>query len=475
MQLVKLITPKKIKTLHIFYLTILVLVFSAFVPVFGQDNSPYSRYGIGDLTPSTNILNRGMGGISAGYADLNTINFNNPASYSSFLSYKEAKSKKITQGRAILDVGVNIDNRTLKEPNNPEKFTASNALFSYVQIGVPLKKNAGLTLGIRPISRISYRIANFERLINPLPPFNPIDSAVTRFEGNGGSYLATMGVGATLLRKEKYNLEQRLSAGINFGYMFGEKDYSTKRSLLNDTVEYYQANFETKTNFGNIYFNAGLQYAIPLKKNLLLTLGAYGNIGQKMNATQDILRETFFFDQSVGELRLDSISDKRDIKGKLELPSSYTFGFVLQKYVDVGAKESGWLIGVDFIQQNWSKYRFYGGTDNVQNKWELRIGGQYNPVPKQRKSLSNVQYRAGFFIGPDYINVGKKLPTVGGSFGLGLPFFGRAAAANQVSIINLAFEYSKRGNNNNVLSENMFRISLGFSLSDMWFGKRKYD
>ena len=34
-----------------------------------QDNSPYSRYGLGDLHPNTNILNRGMAGLSAAYSD----------------------------------------------------------------------------------------------------------------------------------------------------------------------------------------------------------------------------------------------------------------------------------------------------------------------------------------------------------------------------------------------------------------------
>ena len=64
MQLVKLITPKKINTLRYFYATILVLLLTAVSPAFSQDNSPYSRYGIGDLVPPTNIITRGMGGVS---------------------------------------------------------------------------------------------------------------------------------------------------------------------------------------------------------------------------------------------------------------------------------------------------------------------------------------------------------------------------------------------------------------------------
>ena len=31
------------------------------------ENSPYSRYGLGDVIPSQNILTRGMGGMSAAY------------------------------------------------------------------------------------------------------------------------------------------------------------------------------------------------------------------------------------------------------------------------------------------------------------------------------------------------------------------------------------------------------------------------
>jgi hypothetical protein len=42
-------------------------------------------------------------------------------------------------------------------------------------------------------------------------------------------------------------------------------------------------------------------------------------------------------------------------------------------------------------------------------------------------------------------------------------------------MLNLAFEYLKRGNNNNLLKENLFRFSVGLNLSDLWFGKRKYD
>src|SRR6266487_2119744 len=179
MQLVKLTTAKKINTLHLKCLAFLILISCSLLRVNAQDNSPYSRYGIGDLVPSTHIIGRGMGSISAGYADPYglTINFNNPASYSSFQTLRELKSSKIVSGRAVFDVGLNFDNRTLKESGTSKKFVANNALFSYIQVGMPIKPNWGLSFGLHPISRISYKIAQSERLKDPLTGL-PIDSAL---------------------------------------------------------------------------------------------------------------------------------------------------------------------------------------------------------------------------------------------------------------------------------------------------------
>jgi len=447
---------------------------SSFFSVNAQDNSPYSRYGIGDLVPPSHIISRGMGGISAGYSDVLSINLNNPAAFSSFQIVPELKSKKIRTGRAVLDLGINFESRALKETNPPKNFTANNALFSYLQIGFPIRKNWGLSFGIRPVSRISYRVIRNERLFDPITGL-PIDSAATRFEGDGGVYLPSVGTGFALFRKARNNdMEDKLSLGLNLGYLFGKKDYSAKRALINDSVEYYAANYQTKTTFGDLFLSTGAQYKQTLNtaKKLSLTVGAFGNWKQNLEASQDVLRETFVFNQNIGEVRLDSVSDQRNISGILIYPSSFTIGFVLQK--SPFGKNGGWLIGMDFTQQDWDDYRLYGNQDSVRNKWEVRAGGQFNPAPG-RNYFSNVTYRAGFFFGPDYVQVQNKLPLFGASLGMGLPIPLSRQSPNQYSIIQLAFDYTKRGNNNNLLQENIYRISVGFSLSDYWFQKRKYD
>lgn len=469
MPLAKSITPKIINVLGVQRFAFSFILIAFCIPAFSQDNSPYSRFGLGDLVPTSNVNSRGMGGISAGYNEFLSINFNNPASYGFFQTFKEPSSKKISYGRAILDAGLNFESRTLREPNDVSKFTASNALFSHVQVGIPLRPNWGLSFGLRPLSRISYKVNKGERLYDPNSGL-PIDSAITLNEGDGGSYLASLGTGFRI----KFSDKQSISFGINGGYLFGKKDISSRRALLNDSIAYNAGNFQTKTTFGNLYGNVGVQYQVRLKSDLFLSLGAYGNWKQSLKARQDVIRETYFFDETNGYVRLDSAYEQKDIKGTILYPSSYTAGFVLEKIF--GAKSAGWLLGIDYVQNNWDEYRFYGQPDStVRNKWELRLGAQLRPAPKSNY-FSNVAYRAGFFIGPDYVHLQNKLPVFGATMGLGLPLRNyNRNSLGQATIINLAFEFIKRGNNDNPLKENMFRMSLGFSLSDFWFVKKKYD
>ena len=231
-------------------------------------------------------------------------------------------------GRAILDVGINVENRTLREPSSTAtKFVAKNALFSYMNLGMSIRKNWGLTIGLRPLTRISYKLIRDELLINPQTG-EPIDSAITRFEGTGGAFMPTIGTGFSLFDKIRKNGQEKLSVGINMSYIFGSKDYSTKRSFINDSISYYQGNFETKTSYGKLFFNAGIQYKLPVSKKVSMTLGAYGNWNQNIAASRDEIAETIITDTELGSIRLDSVSERLNIKGNILYPASYTIGFV---------------------------------------------------------------------------------------------------------------------------------------------------
>lgn len=449
---------------------------------YAQDNSPYSRYGLGDKVPASNITTRGMSGISAGYADYTSINFSNPASYSNFFALREKKTSKLQYGRVILDVGINFSNRTLIEPNTPNKFTSSDLYFSYLQVGIPLKQNWGLTFGIRPVSRISYLINELDVLKNPIDPFDTISTAITRYEGNGGSFLPTIGTGFGFnlsdVDTKDYRKTNKISLGVNLGYMFGSRENSILRNFIDTTANFYSSEHTTNTSFGSVFFTSGMQYQYEnfnkkTNQNTIFRFGISGNWKQNVNGTKDSLRQTYIMGPSGETIQIDSVYENNNTEGTIVYPGSIKAGFVLHSTNGVTGKS--WLFGADFTTTKWSEYRFFGQTDAVQDNWEVNVGAQFYPRAKQNY-FSRAVYRLGFSTGKDYIKVQDDLPVIGITYGMGLPIGSyNRLGRTEFSMVNIAFEYGKRGNNSNILKENIFRISAGFNLSDLWFIKKKYD
>lgn len=426
-------------------LTVLACCCFVFSATAQTENSPYSRYGLGDVVPGQNILNRAMGGITAAYYDVNSLNFVNPASY--------ARLRATT-----LDLGVELTNRSLRSTNPPQKFNSYSPNISYVQLGFPLKKNGGwgMALGLRPITRINYKISNTTQLFGP--DFSDTLNVGDLFEGNGGAFAANVGTGFVLFKD--------FTVGVNVGYLFGSKDYSSRRTILNDTILYHRSNQQVKTNYGGLLLNGGIQYKVVLNKTSWLRFGAYASLQQKYNATRDHIAETFQYDADGATQTIDSVYRLDDQSGKITYPASFGVGIIYDKL-------GRFLIGADYAVEKWAEYRYYGDKDQVQDSWEVRLGGQLLPAGG-KTYWTNVGYRAGFNFGKDYISADGNLRKWGVSTGIALPMR-KPNYTNQFSVINLTLEYGQRGNNENLIRENYFRIAVGLSLSDIWFMKRQYD
>ena len=427
-----------------------------------QENSPYSRYGIGDLTPNHNILSRGMGGISAAVVDYQSINFVNPASLGGLSSSMNT----------IFEIGAEADIRALKSTTPAKKFTSANSLFSYLQLAFPVtpkkllkkKVNWGMSIGLRPVSRIDYKIEKNERLTG-------VDSLHTLYEGTGGLNQVFVGSGMMIDLSTDDKHVKKFSAGLNIGYQFGSKDYSTKLTFMNDTIDYYRSNSGNKTNFSGLYFNGGMQYQTSIKSGVL-SFGIYGNLQQELNATQDITRETVSYDAAGNTYRIDSIYDQKNVKGTVNLPSTIGLGFSYQG--------KHWLYGLDYETSDWVNYKFFDISDQLQNSWTVRAGVQYFPASEKtstKKYFSFVRYRAGAYYGPDYINLNKNRPTYGFTFGTGMPLTSlqRLSYGGEYVVLNTAFEIGGRGDKSTNLRENIMRFSIGVSMNARWFQKRKYD
>jgi hypothetical protein len=150
------------------------------------------------------------------------------------------------------------------------------------------------------------------------------------------------------------------------------------------------------------------------------------------------------------------------------MPASFGAGFTYS--------DDHLLIGADYETTKWSDYRFFGQQDLVKNSWTARVGLQYLPAsPGSTGYFNYVKYRAGFSVGQDYIAVDNSLPvytiSLGGAFPMKLK---HSYYDHQYSIMNFTFEYGNRGNNKNNLTESLYKVSLGFSLSDIWFLRQKY-
>jgi hypothetical protein len=309
-----------------------------------------------------------------------------------------------------------------------------------------------MNIGLRPVTRINYSINRNERLPG-------IDSVNTLFEGSGGSYEVYTGTGFAI---------KNLSLGVNVGYLFGTKNYSTKRNFLPDSssVFYYASDHQSNTSFGGIFANAGMQYSVRLSKKSIVRVGAFGSLKREYSASRNERIQTYQ-ETASGVDSIDVIKNQTE-SGKIVYPSNYGAGIMFY-----GADK--WLLGVDYTQTKWNDYRFFGEKDQLQDSWKFHIGGQILPNAINAKSYwGRVTYRAGFIFGQDYVKVPKDLPIWGVSMGFGFPMR-PPAYTNQYSIINTSIEFGQRGNNTNIIRENYLRVSVGLTLSDLWFIKRKYD
>ena len=448
-----------------------------FLNVYAQENSPFSRYGLGDIYPTQNIATRGMGGVSAAYSNEQALNTINPASYTALRYvniYGGSKGALITY-----DFGLSIDARTLRSASPAGSYKSVNFLPSYIQLGVPLspkaaakKRDAALVFGLRPATRINYSVQSIQR--------TSIDSIQTLYEGSGGLNQVFLGLA------KRWN---NFSIGVNGGYEFGKKDISTRILFLNDSVHFYKSNSAVNTTFWGLFLNPGISYNIKLsevpgknnagyKDVYFLRLGASATLEQRLKANMDTRNETFDYNSNSAATPIDSVYEVKDQLGHITVPLTYNAGFMLSKKYMVGetANATKWAVGADYTAGEWADYRFYNKSDQLVNSWMIHAGGEFVPSLLSTNFWSRSTYRLGFYTGKDYINAdGNEYNVKAFTFGFGFNLKKWTSYDNQSTLINTAFEFGKRGSNVNNVTENFFKFSLGLSLADLWFVRRKYD
>lgn len=397
------------------------------------ENSPYSRYGLGDQRPGVNAALRGMASISSAYANQYNINTENPASYAMlrFTTY---------------EAGGEGSRKTLIANN--QNYGTGTATLSYLTVGVPLGKYAGMAFGLKPMTKVYYRMND----TTDLPDLGP---SIRSYYGEGGTNYAFIGGAGTY---------KGFSFGFNFGYLFGTIRNTSVVQRITDTVRSYNADFSRYTKIGGIYWKLGAMYDAKLNEKMGLRIGATSTLGQDVNAWRDDFGIAWRF--SGGVAITDTAINTTEVKGKITMPMSYSVGAQL-----FGSDQ--WAAGVDFSSTQWSEYRNYGESDSVAaSSYRLGVGGEFTPnATSMYNYFQRVTYRLGFYYGLDYVRLRNTdityyAVTAGASF----PY------KRSPDRVHLAMELGRRGTQSNALiQENFFRFAVGISLNDRWFVKRKYD
>ncbi len=416
-------------------------------PAFAQnlrngENAPYTRFGIGELKNGLNTNLKGMGGISGAYASEYTVNTENPASYASL---------KLT----TYEAGGEGSTRTIHSGN--QRYTTGMANVSYLNIGIPVGKNAGIAVGLKPMSRVYYSLS--DTIITP-----GFGNGIYRYDGGGSLNYGYLGAAYRI---------KGFSIGANFGYVFGTIDKVRSLVSYQDTAKVQNTVFVNSNQLGGIYWKGGAMYETRLNSKLVIRAGGTLTLSQKLNAKIDELwmsqsnASTAINPSGTSVYVTDTAYGTFGVKDKIILPSTYNFGVQL-----MGTNK--WLVGVDVTATQWSQFRNYGNmTDSLADKtMKIAVGGEYTPNPASlRNYLQRVTYRLGFYYGQDYIRLrNTDMTYYAVTAGLSLPF------KRSADRLHTAVEVGRRGTETNgLLRENFVRFSLGISLNDKWFVKRKYD
>ncbi len=378
----------------------------------------------------------GMGGISIGISDPTMINPANAASYAVFDSTS-----------FIFEIGLLGNISTLKTDLQSE--SSSYVALRYLMFGFPVTKWWKASLGMLPYSQIGYNV----KIEIPVEGFSDV---VNLIEGDGGLNQFFLG--------NAFNIGENLRVGVDAAYLFGQGSRSSK-VYFPDSIYVFGTKSTNYTRGGDFIFDYGLQYDIQLKKNKKITLGAIYSNNWNLNAKRESLANTFTggYDDVVETLQ-DTIIYIPEEKGHITIPQRFGVGFSVQE-------EGRWLIGADFEWQNWEKFSAFGENDSLDNAWRIAVGGQYSPKHTSISSLGKrMIYRLGIRYADSYLSIyDTPINEYGISFGLTIPLKKSRTA------IDLGFEYGQRGTTeNNLIQENFLNFSVGFSIHENWFHKRKY-
>ncbi len=438
----------------------------------GQNNtsSPYSFNGIGEIEQSYFTKQRGMSGLGVATFSNNNYSLLNPASIG-FIN------------KSVFDFGLRADRTTFDKDGNFRDIDNGN--FNNIALGFSMLKKqkfskadtsaeTGRITGVTATKNIFNWSAGFA--------FTPFASKGGNFgfsKDTFGSSLSFQNVGSgglsNLAFQNGFQIGEYLAIGHSFSVIWGQ-NFQT-RNIYDDSfalISLSDINSSRFNGFANT-FGAGLN--LPLSSKLVLNMGASLRLQTEFN--RNASRIALSVDERGARRLVDTLLLSENVQDKVGIPASLALGASL-------AYKGVFLIGVDYIAQNWSEMNGSGWADNYTDYNRLCVGltlnHESNPSKSMRKPEIYLGYATTKLQVPYSDFSGNILPVseTGMSFGLGLPvlrdiFNADGKRERYKSMIHITGEYINRGaNQSGFINEKLYRLSIGLSLTDLWFMKRKY-
>ncbi|MBE0392571.1 hypothetical protein [Flavobacterium sp. PL002] len=393
-------------------------------------SSPYSFYGIGEVRFKGTAENRAMGGVSVEQDSIH-INLENPASFAHL---------KLT----TFTVGGTYNTTRLKSDTNEEK--ARRTTLDYLAVGLPMGK-LGVGFGLIPYSSVGYKIQSLSTVT---------DAISSRYNGSGGLNKAFLGVG--------YKINPNLSVGVDVNYNFGRIETSSFEYITGVAIGTSEMN---TANLSGVNFNLGAMYQRKFTDKLNLYGAINYTLENTLNSRNTRNISTAFYNSTFDISTVDILGEETT-KNKLTFPSKLS--------VSAGIGEARrWLIGGKVsYQKSPGEANSYNMASNVGygRYGSVSLGGYFIPNYNSFNNyLKRIVYRGGLrYEKTGLVINSESVNDMALTLGIGMPVSGT------FSNINVGLELGKRGTTNaSLVQENYANISVGFSFSDKWFNKRKFD
>jgi hypothetical protein len=412
-----------------------ILLSSSAIQAQIQIASPYSRFGIGDLSDNNNAWNSSMGETGIGLRSNSHVNFSNPASYTAFDSTS-----------FLFEGGAMATRVTLT--SNLQSASRNYATLGYMAFGMPVTKWWRTSIGLLPFSDVGYNVSNIDDV-------SGIGRITRYYTGSGGINRLYWGNGIKIFKS--------LSIGLNASYLFGSMQREAK-AIFPDSAFFINMKTDNYITVSSLYMTYGVQYQFKIKKDIHMTAGAVFSPKTAINAKTDMIAQTFFLGSAGTEFPQDTVIQTDGYKGTIIIPAMFGLGLSCEN-------PDKWLVGADFKWQNWKKFKAFGVSDSLVNSFQINAGAELIPnINSYSNYLKRIRYRLGFFYNSTYLDIrGKHLNEYAFSLGFGLPLRGVK------TMLNIGAQVGTRGTTEaNLIKETYFKVIIGFSIYERWFVKRKY-